>query len=341
MAIVNSRYASPFHVPGKPPHRLVQAVLKAERDVIYDPGTPGLTSRSVLGHKSTASLRATPAAQAVLLPLTIDQLEERRARDRFVDVCLSGQPGATLLTPPYLDFSKVDSTTLEINLKMIERAVTTAGPAQTIAFVQMTASKLLDGVLRDAAPLIAETNLKRVIIRARDIGEGARGADLEALLDALDAFHAAGVEVVFDCAGRLGPLLVREGAAGFSTGPMYFRKVARELLQVGGGGGGGRLPFEEYANWGWVDRDEIGKTAAACPVPNCPVTASAELDEIREHNLHVLRHLAQVLSAWTTADLVKSLRGSGSEEAAEWANVIVARQASEAGESSGGQPSGS
>jgi hypothetical protein len=341
VAIVNSRYASPFHVPGKPLHRLVRAVHKAERDVVYDPSTPGLTSRSVLGHKSTGYLRATPAAQAVTLPLTIDQLEERRPRDHFVDACLVGQPGAALLTPPYLDFGKVDSTTFEINLKMIERAVVTAGPQRTIGFVQMTASKLRDGVLHDTAPLIAETGLERAIIRVRDIGEEARGEDLDALLDALDAFLAAGVEVVFDCAGRLGPLLVHEGAAGFSAGPMRFRKVARELLQVGGGGGGGRLCFEEYANWEWVDRDEIGKTAAACPVPGCPVTAGAELDAIREHNLHVLRHLAEALSTWTTADLVKSLRESRSEEAAEWANVIARRQASEAGESPGGPPSGS
>jgi len=332
VAIVNSRYASPYP-PGHPsfgqPHdRLAVAVRTAERDLLFDPGTPALMSRAITRHRSAARLRATPAAQAVELPLSVEQLRSRRVRDAFVDACLLGQSASGLSVPPYLDFASIASEKFEINLKMIERVLAVAGASRSIAFVQLTATKLRDGVLAEASQPIAETGLEQVILRVRDIGEEAVGDDFEGLLDAMDAFVGAGVEVIVDCAGRLGPLLVHEGAVGFSTGPMHFRKVAQALLSVGGGGGGNPLRYEEYGAWRWVDRGEIGKSALNCPVPGCQVRVGADLDDIREHNLHVLRHLARAAVEWDTSDLIVSLRASETEAAVEWANVLARRLSS-------------
>jgi hypothetical protein len=331
-AIIYARYLSPYpkgHPSyGKRGDRLATAVRTVERDVLIDPGTPSLMSRAVATHAKAARLRATPAARAVELPLTLDQLRRRKVLDGFVDACLQGQVVSANSAAPYLDFSSTNDERFEANLRMIKRTISTVGPQQAIAFVQMTSAKLRKGVLAETAPAIAATGVRQVILRVRDIGEVADSEDLDAYLRAQDAFLAAGLEVIIDCAGRLGPLFVHAGAAGFSTGPMHFRKVAQSLLAVGGGGGGSALRVEEYSAWRWVDRDVIGTSELFCPVAGCAVRASAELDDIREHNLHVLRHLAREMATWDTAAVIKSLRSSGDEIASEWANVFARRLSS-------------
>jgi hypothetical protein len=339
VAIVNSRYASPYpeghKSHGQPPDRLVRAVRKAERDIVFDPGTPPLVSRAIKLHRSTARLRETPAAKAVELPLSLESLGQRRTRDAFVDACLREQTASRFRVPPYLDFGSITGDAFDINLKMIRRALSAAGAGRTIAFLQVTSTKLRAGLLREAAVPVARTGLQRVILRVRDLGEKAGDEELDAMLDAIDAFSRQGLEVIVDCAGRLGPLLVHQGAAGFSTGPERFRKVAKELLQPGGGGGGSPLSYEEYGRWQWVGRGEIGKTAVACPVPGCNVQPGCGLDAIREHNLHVLRHLMQELTTWGVTEVIRSLRESRSPSAAEWANVLARRQSAESGTGSG------
>jgi hypothetical protein len=340
VAIVNSRYASPYpkghKSHGRPPDRLVKAVGKAGRDIIFDPGTPPLVSRAIKLHRSTERLRETQAAKAVELPLSLEALGHRRIRDAFVDACLREQSASRFRVPPYLDFGSIGDA-FEINIKMIRRALAAAGPGRTIAFLQVTSTKLLSGLLREAAVPVAKTGLQRVILRVRDLGEEAGDKELDAILDAIAAFSEQGVEVIVDCAGRLGPLLVHQGAAGFSTGPEHFRKVAKELLQPGGGGGGIPLRYEAHGRWQWVARGEIGKTASACPVPGCKVKPGCGLDAIREHNLHVLGHVMQELATWGVAEVIKSLRESESPLAAEWANVLARRRRSAEGGAGSGQ----
>lgn len=339
VAIVNSRYASPYpkghRSHRQPPDRLVKAVRKAERDIIFDPGTPPLVSRAIKLHPSTARLRETSAVKAVELPLSVESLGQRRTCDAFVDACLREQGASRFRVPPYLDFGSITGEAFEINIKMIRRALAAAGSGATIAFLQVTSTKLRAGLLREAAAPVARTGLQRVILRVRDLGEEAGDEELDAMLDAIDAFSEHGVEVIVDCAGRLGPLLVHQGAGGFSTGSEHFRKVAKELLQPGGGGGGIALRYEEYGRWQWVGRGEIGKTAIACPVPGCKVKPGCGLDAIREHNLHVLRHLMREIATWGVDEVIQSLRGSESPLAAQWANVLARRRSGEGGVGSG------
>lgn len=328
-AIIPARYLSPYPSGdpsfGKPGDRLAVAVRAAEREVVVDLGTPALMSRSVVTHPNAARLRATPAARAVELPLTAAQLQHRATRDRFVGACLEGQPFSARLTAPYLDFTSIGDERFKLNVEMIRRAVSVVGPQRAIAFVQVMSSRLRSGVLAEAAPVIAATGVRQVVLRVRDIGELASSEDFDAYLRAQDTFIGAGLEVIIDCAGRLGPLFVHEGAAGFSTGSMYFRKVAKPLFAMGGGGGGTALRYEVYGAWNWVDRALIGTPEISCPVSGCSVSAGAKLDDIREHNLHVLRHLAREMATWGTVAVINSLRHSEDQTAIEWAGVLSRR----------------
>ena len=338
-AIIPSRYASPYpkgHKSyGRRPDRLVKAVGEANRDIIFDPGTPPLVSKAIGRHRSTARLRETAAAKSIELPLSLEALGQRLIRDAFVDACLREQVASRFRVPPYLDFGSISGDGFEINLKMIRRAIAAAGPGNTIAFLQVTSTKLREGLLCEAAAPVAATGLQRVILRVRDLGERADQDDFDAILDVLDAFNENGVEVVVDCAGRLGPLLVHQGAAGFSTGTEHFRKVAMELLQSGGGSGGVPLQIEEYGRWQWVPRGTIAKIGSACPVLGCAVKPGCDLDDVREHNIHVLRHLMREIETWGLDEVIRSLRASESPLAASWANVLARRRAREGGAASG------
>lgn len=325
VAVIPARYIAPF--PGRqlslqPTEGLVGAARSAGREVLIDPGTAALMSNAVVYRHSARRLRVTPAARAVELPLTVDQLSERQIRDRFVDACLQGQSGASFRSAPYVDFAGVDDPKFALNLKMLERTVRAAGVDRSFAIVQLTLPRLRVGALLDAAPAIAETGVKRVLLRVRDFGESVDGEDLWSFLGAQDAYLASGLEVIVDCAGRLGPICVHEGASGFVTGTMFFRKVAKELL-AGGGGGGARLPYELYGAWSSIDRDDMD--GSVCPVAGCTLKSGCELNEIRIHNLHVLRHLARELEICTTSEVIARLRESQTPLASAWANVLARR----------------
>lgn len=331
-AIIPARYLSRYPEGSPsfewPAVRLAEAVRQVDREVIVDPGTPALVSRSVVDSKA-ARLRATPAGQAIDLPLSLDSLADRGVRNHFVDATLEGQPFSDRKAAPYLDFTTIKGAAFQLNLQMIRRAMAISGPARTLVFVQVRFSRLLAGALAEAAPAIADTGATQVILRVRGFGEYSPPRELEAYLYALDAFLGAGLEVVIDCAGRLGPIFTHRGAAGFSSGSMFFRSVARDLFTLGGGGGGAALRYEVDGAWDWVERAQI-QSDAACPVMGCEVGPGSSLDEIREHNLHLLRHMGVAAANWRTPELLASLRHSANPLAAAWASVLAQRGGSAA-----------
>ncbi len=330
-AIVWAKHVAPYpsdhHSHGQPGDRVAQAVVGVKRHLVVDPGTHQLCSKGAPRYPSAARLRNTGAASVLTLPLTPDQLADPSVRDSFVDASMHDQRLANAVAAPYLEpRSRRDERHL-LNIQMLRRVIRSAGTQTPIAFLAVTRSKLIAGLVPQLVPDYAATGVERVYLRVREGGEKADAVEVRAWLQAIDAFKAHGVEVFPDCVGRLGPILVHGGAAGFSTGTDFFRTAAKPLLSRGGGGGGTPVSIESPNGWSELARDS-GDIAAMgpCPDPDCPVgRREASLDDLREHRLHTLDRLARRAADQDTLGLVRSLRASGQPRAREWADVLVER----------------
>jgi hypothetical protein len=331
-AIVSAKQLAPYPAGhpsfGQPADRLAQAVLAAQRTLVVDPGTPQLCSRAVNRYRSAARLRATGGASAVTLPLTPATVRNTVVRERFIDAVMGDQRLASEVAPPYFEPRSDTDDRHRRNLQMLRRVVQVQGTQKPVAFLQVSRARFLAGLVTEVARDYAATGVQRVYLRVRGGGEQAAAAELHAWLAATDAFTKLGVELFPDCVGRLGPVLVHAGAAGFSAGTMFFRSVAQALLSAGGGGGGAAVSIESYRGWHEIER--TGAEAAAlgpCPEPGCPVGRAKELslDDLREHRLHTLGRLAHQAVSQDVSVLIRSLRASAQPRAAEWADVLHER----------------
>ncbi len=328
-AIIYARYLLPYP-PGHPragqsTTELVDALRASHINYVIDPGTPALTKRDIATIKEGARLRASAMASAVDLPLRVDDLRNRRRRERFVDDTLALQVGAAALAPPYLEYKRRGPDALRVNLAMVRRCVAVAGTQRPVAFVQTTLPALLDGMIARLAAPYAATGVTRVFCRVRRLeAESASAAEFGAYLDAIAAFNEVGVELIPDCVGRLGPPLVSGGAPSFSTGAVYFRKVAERLLNKSGGGGV-EVYYEVAGGFHSISRGARG-SATTCFQASCAAAdADASLDDLRLHNLHVLREESRIAASSSLADYAARLIATGQPEAVVWGEVLRER----------------
>lgn len=237
-------------------------------------------------------------------------LEDRGFFSHFVDACLEAQADSDILVPPYLDFEGLDDLALQFNLMMVQRAAAAAANRPVTAIAQITNHRFLQGVLAEAAPLYAHAGLERVIIRVRNLeAQKANRDELLAYFKVIDAFAGRGIDVVADCVGRLGPVLIAVGASGFSTGTRFYRKVPYALLsRRDGGGGAARIGLQVNGSWSETLRED-GVTAA----------------EARVANLSTLRGFMEV-AARDPSELVASLLGDADAYARIWGAVLRERE---------------
>lgn len=328
-AIFYARYVAPY----PPDHRragqttteLVDALRAAKVSYVIDPGTPALTKRDMATVKEGGRLRQSPMVAAIDLPLRADDLRNRRRRERFVDDTMTMQAGAAAVAPPYLEYKRRGPDVGRVNVAMVRRCVASAAGQLPVAFIQVTVAALLDRVLKRLAPAYSATGVTRVFVRVRGLdAEEASAREFSDYLDAIAAFNEVGVELVPDCVGRLGPPLVAGGAPSFSTGPVHFRKVPRALLNKSGGGG--VEVFYEIAGGFHSVARSARNAAPHCFVAHCVAAApDASLEDLRLHNLHVLREESRLAAvnggAWYAARLI----ASGQAEAVVWGEVLRER----------------
>lgn len=328
-AIVYARYLAPYQHghprAGHSPTGLVDALREVKIPYVIDPGTPALTKSDVATSKEAARLRQSPMVAAIGLPLRPGDLANSARRDQFVDDTMAVQTGADAVAPPYLEYQCRGSDVLALNIAMLRRCVASAGRQLPVAFIQLTRAALLDGRLRRIAPAYAKTGVKRVFIRVRHLNAEAASADeFRAYLDGIAAFRALDVEVVPDCVGRLGPSLVAGGAISFSSGAVYYRKVSACLLNKSGGGGL-EVSYEVPNGWHALPRAARHR-APACFVSGCVAApAEAKLDDLREHNLHLLREESRLAAANSLAWYAARLIASGQPDAVAWGEVLRER----------------
>jgi hypothetical protein len=329
-AIIQSRYLSPdpeaTEPPSAPADALALAVVAAGTGLTIDPGTPMLTSRGVTSYRSARRVRAVGAASAVQLPLTLAQLSDSSTREEFVDATMQDQRLADVIAAPYLEEGGRQADLKHaLNLEMLRRVVRSTDGRPPVAFVVVTTSSLLQGVVAARAAAYAATGVRTVFLRVRGSGEGADQHEAIEWMAAIDAFARVGVDVIADCVGRMGPVLMHVGAAGFSTGTDHFRTAAKPLLAKGGGGGGSPITIELPAGLAEVERDDV-QGVAPCPVAGCLVgRGTPSLDDLREHRLHTWDRLVDQLSALPSIDVVRRLRASGQPQASLWADALEER----------------
>jgi len=325
-AIVYARYIAPYPAghprAGHSPTELTDALRDVEFPYVVDPGTPALAKRDVATAKEASRLRESPMVAALDLPLRFADLAGRGRRDQFVDDTMVAQVGADAVAPPYLEYKHRGPDVLELNIMMLRRCIASAAEQLPVAFIQLTRAAFLDGLLPRIAPAYAQTGVTRVFIRVRGLeAESASAREFGDYVDAIAAFAGRGVEVVPDCVGRLGPPLIAGGAASFSTGAVYFRKVAVPLLNKGGGGGV-EVFYEVPQGWHEVPRGARHR-APRCFVPGCvAATTTASLDDVREHNLHLLREESRLAAANPAAWYAARLVASGQPDAVAWGEVL-------------------
>lgn len=309
---------------GQSTTELVDALRIAKLPYVIDPNTPALTASRVLEDEG-ARLRASSMVRAVTLPLRARELVNRGRREAFVDDTMLLQAGASAVAAPYLEYKLGGDEVLRINIAMLRRTVATAGRQLPIAFIQVTAGALRRGLVTQLAPWYASTGVKRVFLRVRKLNaEAATTVEFKAFLDAIAAFNSLGVELVPDCVGRLGPALVAGGASSFSSGPVNFRSVSGSLLNRSGGGG---VPvFYEVAG-GFRAVDRTGRqSVGTCSVPGCRADRpGATLDDLRLHNMHVLRKESRLAAVNGAGWYARRLIASGQPRAVIWGGVLLER----------------
>jgi hypothetical protein len=264
---------------------------------------------------------------SVSLPLQARDLRNRKRRDAFVDDTMQLQAGASGVAPPYLEYKYGGDDVLPMNLAMLRRCAAVAAGQLPITFIQVTAAQLRQGLVSRLAPSYAATGVTRVFLRLRDLdAERVDAHEFSRLLEAVDAFNEVGLELVPDCVGRLGPPLVAGGAASFSSGPVHFRKVPATLLnRLGSGGSAVRVFYEVAGEFRVVAREDRHRVAR-CFISDCPADREdATLDDLRLHNMHVLREESRLAAtrgpAWYGARLI----ASGQPYAVVWGNVLHER----------------
>jgi len=236
------------------------------------------------------------------------------------------QAGAQALVAPYLEVMSERDSRLKLNVDMIADVVAAGDGRPVVAFIQVTRHRLLTGLLQELAGHYAGIGLSSVVLRVRQLdAEEATAVEIRNYLDAVDAFVGHNLQMIPDCVGRLGPVLVARGARGFSTGARFFRKVAQSPINTGGGGGGGDLMFEVP---GRLRGLAVGLRRST-GVPSCRFASCATADgsltnsQLREHNLHSLKALGQLATELGPAGFAGYLVDGGDEREREWARVLA------------------
>jgi hypothetical protein len=172
-----------------------------------------------------------------------------------------------------------------------------------------------------------------VMLRVVGCKEDAPARHVASYLRLARELTAAGLEVICDQVGRLGPVLVAGAGAAFSTGSWHYRSVPYDLIPRKGGGGGSQpIPYELPGRW----RSSSPALARNLPAARCSVGSCRALDpeacpaDQREHFLHTVVAAAEQARDSPIETILSSLTASGDATAAGWAAALREVQAESA-----------
>jgi hypothetical protein len=302
---------------------IADALEATGKPMVVDPFTPGFLCAAASIAPGARRLNALASAQGLQLPLDWRRLERPAFRDWYVDAQLALQARAAAVAAPYLESRGRGDLRHRINLAMLRRSVGASGSRLPVAFIQVTRTRMRQGVLSGIARDLADVGVARAFLRVRGLpSERASADDLRALFRAIDAFSGCGVELVPDAIGRLGAVLVFAGASGFSSGVKVFRSVPAQPFSKHPARSGPLLLYEVPGRWDGVDWRKRHLHLGRCPVEPCPADRfNAPSDAIRAHTLHFWRwQTRQALD--DPLQFVRELRAAGRNG---WADVVAER----------------
>jgi hypothetical protein len=333
VGVVRSKYLAPFpkgdERAAQDHEELAAAFRTANGQYLVDPDTPALCDTGLHDEDVERRLRMTDAAQAVGLPLTLATLQDAGRRTHFVNQNVGMQAGAAGVVAPYLEVLRERDPRLALSLEMLRNTFTAVSDGRpVVAVLQTTGHRLRSGLVQKVAPLYAGTGVKRLLLRIRRLEpEEATADDVAAYLDAVASLTALNVRVIPDCVGRLGPVLVADGAHAFGTGSRFFRKVAESPINTGGGNGGGDLKYEVPGRLRAVAVSARRSASVPhCAFPGCAAESSI-LDNaaVRLHNLHALNGVAQLAARLGPVGFAAHLENGGGERERDWARALRER----------------
>jgi hypothetical protein len=315
---------------GQDHEELAATFRRANGQYLVDPDTPALCEPGLRDEMLERRLRLTDAAQAVDLPLPLEVIQDddgRRAH--LIAENVGMQAGAAGVVAPYFEVLRERDPRLAINLKMLEETIIAVSDGRpVVAVLQTTSHRLRRGLVEQIAPLYAATGVKRLLLRVRRFDpEEATAAEVAAYLDAVASLTALEVRVIPDCVGRLGPVLLADGAHAFSTGSRFFRKVAESPINTGGGNGGGALVYEVPGRLRAVPVSaRRSDRVPRCAIPGCHADAArGDGAAVRLHNLHALDAMAQLAARLGPAGFAGHLANGGDNREREWARALRER----------------
>lgn len=325
-AVISDRYLAEYperHARfGEPRDRLVAALDNRGVRWSVDPDTARLEqAKSADRQRPRAGNR--PLARAVPLPITAARLGTQDSIDALVEAGAPHQLGSRAFAAPYLEVAGPDDPRLAINLRLLARSRELAGDSALIAYLQILRRNLLDGSAGEIAKRLAHAGAEVIFVRVRRFEpERATAEEVLAYADLIGTGARAGVRIVADCVGRLGPVLISTGADGFATNAWRFRKVSDDLHPAGGGGGAGELLWEVPGGATGLSASAV-VAPASCQVEDCPAPEGPEADHVatRIHNLHEFHGAARQAAAEGLAYAAR-LASSPSPTARGWAEAL-------------------
>ena len=275
-------------------------LLKDARDTglpfIVDPDTPllaWLDRRICTQRFGRAGLMA--CARALELPARPEDFETDENLREFVVATLVNEAGATYRSAPYFRFDALTDPWLHVNLRAASQTQALLRDDAMAVFVQVGLEALNVGVLAHAAALYRDAVGVRGPVFLQVAGfdpEHTEAGALLAYLQAVQTWRAAGFEVYADRVGRFALAAVAAGARGGACGSHNYRATPDYATTAYTRSGAVRY-------WPAQRGDRLRREDArvrhgrgglpACPVKDCPALKQGSgIDEIREHNVHLL-----------------------------------------------------
>jgi hypothetical protein len=298
---------------------------------ILDPETAALCGDDIDSEEGAERLRATAIATCIDIPWTRDALADADVQQQILEATWSEGAFADALSAPYIRIARGDDEALDLNIELARRTAQAARiegkPA--CAFIEVNIGAITTGWLAGAPRRYRNAGVNVVVLRIVRFREDASLRHMRACLAFVRELRDAGLDVICDQVGRVGPVFVAGTGCAFSTGSWHFRTVTNQLVPKKGGGGGSRaIPYELPDHW----RDASASLArsldgARCPVDDCDALATESPGALRAHFLHTLVRAAEVAAAADGLErTIASLRAAQGEPQTAWAIALSEAQ---------------